>query len=113
MPVVIDSVERAPLECLLDTGSLDNRVAGWFARRYGIDLTGAAEEVIGIGGFTTVARTVTTRLSIGGFSWDAPVSFCDPWPLDFQLLGQEGFFRWFEVTIRAADLTIDLEPERF
>jgi hypothetical protein len=30
------------------------------------------------------------------------VWFCDPWPLAFHLLDQEGFFRWFDVRRRAA-----------
>lgn len=111
MPVVIEGFAKSPQACLLDTGSLHNRFAGWFARRHGIDLDGAAEDVIRLGGFTSVARTTPVRLAIGDFEWEAPVSFCDPWPLDFHLLGQEGFFRWFRVEIRAAQLTIDVEPE--
>ncbi|HYP22330.1 MAG TPA: hypothetical protein VEV43_02045 [Actinomycetota bacterium] len=111
MPVVVEGHERVPHFSIVDSGSLHNRFDRWIARMWGIDLTGATDEIIGLGGFSTVARTVTTRLSIGGFAWEAPVSFCEPWPLDFQLRGQGGCFRWFEVTIRAADLSIDLEPE--
>jgi hypothetical protein len=36
--------------------------------------------------------------------------FCDPWPWGFQLLGQEGFFRYFRVCFDAADLSMTLEP---
>lgn len=111
VPVVVEGLVHAPQPGLVDTGSVHNRFAAWIARTAGIDLRDASEEVIGVGGFTSVARTVPVRLAVAGFEWEAPVSFCDPWPLDFQLLGQEGFFRWFEVTIRAAHLSIDLEPE--
>lgn len=111
VPVVVEGSVRSPYFCLADTGSLENRFGAWVARWHGIDLTGAPEDTIGIGGFRSVGRTVPVRLSIGDFSWEAPVSFCDPWPLDFQLLGQQGFFRWFDVRIRAAQFTIDLEPE--
>lgn len=109
--VVIEGFTRSPQGCLLDTGTIHNRVGAWFAHRHGIDLTGVAEEKIALGGFTSVVRTVPVRLAIGDFEWEAPVSFCDPWPLPFHLLGQEGFFRWFRVEIRAAQLTIDVEPE--
>ncbi len=37
------------------------------------------------------------------------VGFCEPWPRgSTQLLGQEGFFRWFEVLVRAADRELEL-----
>lgn len=111
VPVVVEGDAAAPYVGLLDTGAVQNRFGRWVAQACGIDLTGALDEILGVGGFTTVARTVPVRLAVGDFEWEAPVSFCDPWPLDFQLLGQEGFFRWFKVTIRAAEFTIDLEPE--
>jgi len=39
------------------------------------------------------------------------VAFCNPWPFGFQLLGQEGFFRFFAVTLRAASFEIEIEPD--
>lgn len=111
VPVVVEGFDHAPQQCLLDSGSLQNRFGIWLARLCGIDLSDAPEEVVALGGFTTVARTAPVQLSIGEFTWEAPVSFCDPWPMDFQLLGQEGFFRWFKVEIRAAQFTIGLEAE--
>lgn len=112
-PVVPITVEgmAPPQLCLLDSGSLRNRFASYLARAAGVDLTGAEEEVLGIGGIRTTARTVPVRLTLGDTTWEAPVSFCEPWPWAFQLLGQEGFFRWFEVALRASQYTIDVEPE--
>jgi hypothetical protein len=43
--------------------------------------------------------------------WDAPVSFCTPWPFGFQLLGLDGFFRHFRVTISAYREWIECRPE--
>ena len=111
VPIVIGADTLSPYYCLVDSGSLGNRFGSWIAELHGIDLTGAPEDVVAVGGFRTVSKTVPVQLSAAGLMWEAPVSFCDPWPLDFQLLGQEGFFRWFAVTIRAAQFTIDLEPE--
>jgi hypothetical protein len=51
------------------------------------------------------------QLTIGDVTWDAPVWFCDPWPLAFHLLGQEGFFRWFDVRVRAAHYTVDVRAD--
>jgi len=43
---------------------------------------------------------------------DAAVWFCDPWPAPFGLLGLEGSFRCFRVTICAAEGWLDVVPER-
>lgn len=110
--VHMEGLERTGLGCLLDTGSLHNRFGAWVARAAGIDLTGVAAESIGVGGRATTARTVPVRLRVGDHEWEAPVSFCDPWPWDFNLLGQEGFLRWFRVLIEAANRSMQVTPER-
>ncbi len=102
-------MSRAPQLCLLDTGALHNRFGHWLADAIGIDLTGSDEESIAIGGFVTSARVATVRLALSDeLGWEAPVWFCDPWPLGFHLLGQEGFFRWFDVRVRAGRSLIDV-----
>lgn len=111
VPVVVEGLPLAPQLCLLDTGSLQNRFGGWVAQAAGIDLDAATTQTLALGGFQTIARTVPVRLALGDASWDAPVSFCDPWPLSFNLLGQEGFFRWFRVAIRAARYTMEVVLE--
>lgn len=110
--VQVEGLPRTGLACLLDTGSLHNRFALWVADRAGIEVVDIPPESLGIGGRPTIARTVPVLLQFGDDAWEAPVSFCDPWPWDFQLLGQEGFFRWFRVAIEAANrsMEITLEP---
>jgi len=95
----------------VDTGALHNRFGLWVAKAAGIELSGTTVERIAIGGFRTEARSALVRLQVGDDSWEAPVSFCDPWPVAFNVLGQEGFFRWFQVSIRASRYTVDLIPE--
>ena len=53
---------------------------------------------------------MTCELRLGDVTWEAPVAFCDPWPFDFQVLGQLGFLRWFRVVIDAADETFEVIP---
>lgn len=55
---------------------------------------------------------MTCQVQLGDFIWEAPVSFCDPWPFDFQLLGHPGFLRWFRVVIDAADETLEVIPNQ-
>lgn len=93
---------------LCDTGALHNRFARWVADEIGLDLDGVEPEPIGVGGQHLLARSAVVSLRVGDTTWEAPVGFCEPWPWAYQLLGQEGFFRWFEVTVRAADRELDI-----
>ncbi len=111
VPVVVEGMSRAPQLCLLDTGALQNRFASWVAEAAGIDLEGAEEERIAVGGFVALARSASVQLTLSDVTWEAPVWFCEPWPLAFHLLGQEGFFRWFEVRLRAAIYQVDIIAE--
>jgi hypothetical protein len=111
VPVTVEGISRAPQLCLLDTGALHNRFAAWIAAAAGVDLTATGEERFAVGGFVTVAREASVQLTLGEVTWQAPVWFCDPWPLSFHLLGQEGFFRWFKVGLRAALYEIEITPE--
>jgi Aspartyl protease len=111
VPVTVEGITRAPQLCLLDTGALHNRFAAWVAEAAGLDLSGADEERFALGGFEAMGRRAMVQLALGDVTWEAPVWFCDPWPLAFQLLGQEGFFAWFDVRVRAARYQIDVVPE--
>jgi hypothetical protein len=111
VPVQVEDLEEAPQLCLVDTGSTANRFGAWLAEATGIDLEGAPKATVSIGGVTTIARHARADLTIAGRRYDAPVSFCDPWPFAFNLLGQEGFLRFFRVTLCAADGWLDVEPE--
>jgi hypothetical protein len=111
VPVTVEGIARAPQLCLLDTGALRNRFAAWVAGAAGVDLTAADEEHFAVGGFVTAARRASVQLTLGEVTWESPVWFCDPWPLAFHLLGQEGFFRWFDVRVRAAIYEIEIKPE--
>lgn len=111
VPVQVEDLEEAPQLCLVDTGSIANRFGVWLAAATGVDLDGAPETKLHVGGVTTTARLVRADLTIAGVRYDAPVSFCDPWPFAFNLLGQEGFLRFFRVTLCAAESWLEVEPE--
>ncbi len=48
---------------------------------------------------------------VGSLTIDAGVVFCDPWPLSFQILGQEDFPRHARITISANESWFDLSKE--
>ncbi len=111
VPVQVEDLEEAPQLCLVDTGSIANRFGMWLAEATGIDLEGAAQTTLHVGGLTTTAWHARADLTIAGVRYDAPVSFCDPWPFAFNLLGQEGFLRFFRVTLCAAERWLEVQPE--
>lgn len=111
VPVTVEGIARAPQLCLLDAGALHNRFASWVADAAGIDLGSADQDRFAMGGFTAIGRRAPVQLTLGDVTWEAPVWFCDPWPLAFHLLGQEGFFRWFDVRLRAAVFEVEILPE--
>ena len=107
----VEDLEGVPQRCLVDTGTATNRFGAWIAEAVGIDLEGAPEERIVVGGVTATAHHARAQLTIAGVRYDAPVTFCDPWPFAFNLLGQEGFLRYFRVTVCARELWLDVESE--
>jgi len=111
VPVTVEGLPRAPQLCLLDTGALHNRFGVWLAEAAGIDLSAGEESQLAIGGIVARAREAQVQLTVGGVTWETAVWFCDPWPFAFHLLGQEGFFRWFDVRIRAAHLELEVTTE--
>jgi hypothetical protein len=111
IPVQIEDLEEAPQLCLVDSGATTNRFGAWLAEATGIDLRDAPSSKVDVGGLTTTARLARAQLTIAGARYDAPMTFCDPWPFAFNLLGQEGVLRFFRVTICAAEDWLEVEPE--
>lgn len=111
VPVQVEDLEDAPQLCLVDTGATTNRFGLWLATATGIELAGAPESNVVVGGVRTRARHARAQLTVAGVRYDAPVTFCDPWPFAFNLLGQEGFLRFFRLEVCAAEgwLSVDRE----
>lgn len=112
VPITVEGLEDAPQLCLVDTGALRNRFGRWLAEAAGVPLAEALEEEFAVGGVITKGWMARVELSLGGSRFDAPVWFCDPWPFSFNLLGQEGFLRYFRVTISTAESWLECKPER-
>lgn len=118
-PVVdvwLEGLDLTGLSCLLDTGALRTRFSAELAEIAGIDLSDAPTERFAVGGQVVDGATVRVTLRMKAADeehhWDAPVSFCSPWPFGFQLLGLDGFFRHFRVTISGYAEWVDCRPER-
>ncbi len=81
----------------------------------GIDLSGAPEARLAVGGNIVSARMAEVHLLVedesANHAWIAPVWFCDPWIPSFGLLGMTGFFDQFKVTIASYEEWFELTPE--
>jgi hypothetical protein len=107
----MEGLPGIPITCLVDSGTLYNRFDAKYAEYAGLDLTNAEETSrFSVGGSTYEGRFADVELTLGDMTWNAPVCFIPGWDPDFQLLGQEGFFRWFEVCFFAADEYLSLRP---
>jgi hypothetical protein len=111
----LEGLEATGLACLLDSGAMATRFSAELAEIAGIDLSRAPAETISVAGHRLTARSTRVTLSLrdatARHEWDAAVRFCDPWPFGFQLLGLEGFFRHFRVTIAGYAEWVECEPE--
>jgi hypothetical protein len=112
--VVVEGLDMAPQACLLDSGATAIRLGAHVAELCGIDLDGAPEVDIAVGGAVVTGRMAEVALRIAddedSYEWTAPVWFCEPWHPAFGLLGLTGFFDRFEVAIAAYQERIELTP---
>jgi hypothetical protein len=112
--VIVEGLDIAPQACLLDSGAAAVRFGMHVAEICGVDLSGAPEKGLAVGGAFVDARMAEVSLRVAderdAHEWLAPVWFCEPWAPAFGLLGLTGFFDHFEVTIAAYEERIDLDP---
>ena len=114
LDVVVEGLDVAPQACLIDSGGTAVRFGMHVADICGVDLSGAPEAKLAVGGAFVDARMADVSLRVAdegdAHEWLAPVWFCEPWAPAFGLLGLTGFFDHFEVTIAAYEERIDLDP---
>jgi hypothetical protein len=112
--IVVEGLDLAPQACLLDSGATAVRFGLHVAELCGIDLSGAPEKRLAVGGALIDGRMADVDLRVAdaehSYEWRAPVWFCEPWTPAFGLLGLTGFFDHFEVTIASYEERIDLKP---
>ena len=112
--VVVEGLDIAPQACLLDSGATAVRFGAHVAELCGIDLSGAPETQLAVGGNIVKALMAEVHLLVEdestSYGWTAPVWFCEPWIPSFGLLGLTGFFDQFEVTIASYEEWVELKP---
>lgn len=108
--VFLEGLDEIGISCLIDSGAIHNRFDERLADLANIDLTHAEETTFIIAGKKYEGRSANVQLTLGDHSWNSPVCFAKNWDKDFQILGQEGFFRHFDICFHAADYQISIEP---
>lgn len=110
LDVAVEDVDDVVVPCLVDSGAANTLLPRWLAEMAGLSLEGGEIRRLGVAGGETRATIIACRLTAAGHTWEAPVGFAHPWPYGWGLLGHEGFFRFFTVTLRAVDLEFEVEP---
>lgn len=109
------------LLALVDSGSERTFAAGALARAMNLDLNGVPEVIIGLGGDNRAVRFVNVTLQLfrdvltddetALVEWQADVGFLRTWePSWAVLLGRDGFFDRFTVTMHGGVPAMVLEP---
>jgi hypothetical protein len=113
LDVIFGAEGAIPYTCLIDSGAGGVRASAPFARAIGVSLPPEpdAPDVI-VGGARSQVYRAQQELTIivdgTRHLWTAEVSFCDPWPHPFGLLGHSGFLDRFDVTLRGRSLEFDV-----
>lgn len=95
---------------LVDSGAINTLMPRWIARIAGIELVDIEPIQVSIGQGLR-AQFATVPLRAAGLSWEAEVGFSDHPMLErWGVLGHQSFFRFFTVTIQAAELRFDVTP---
>lgn len=108
--VSVDGLRELELPCMLDSGSRNTLMPAWVAREAQVPVDGAPSIDLAIGGHVLQARFAVVRMFMKRHTWETEVGFCERWPWDHMLLGLNGFFRWFDVTISVASQRTTMVP---
>ena len=100
------------VSALVDSGAVHGLFHPDVAVESRIDLGGAEQRPIAYGpaGASAAATFITVPLELDGFTWEAEIGFTPVMSLDWGLLGQSAFFRWFTVTFRTYDDEFEVQP---
>ena len=102
------------LECyaLVDSGSDQNVIDAPIAHATGISLTSGAPVIVsGLGDSETNGTEVDVEFRLGRQTWTAPVVFVSTGNQEV-ILGQLGFFAFFDITFWYQQRTIDIRKVR-
>jgi hypothetical protein len=115
LDVHLDADRLVPHTCLVDSGALGVRLSAELAHVAGIELPARPSGPdLRIAGVRHQVRSAAVPLSctVDGrvLRWQAQVTFCDPWPHPFGILGLHGFLDRFDVDLRGAQGAFDVRP---
>lgn len=107
--ILVTLIGKKPIDvyCLIDSGSPYNLFSVDYAKAADIDLSRARQvEVRGIRG-KQGGRLKRVAMNFLGKTWESDVVFCER-SEDHDLLGNQGFFQYFDVHFRYSEGKFDI-----
>lgn len=102
VPVSFPALPGLRVLALLDTGAMGNRFDAELAEEMGLDPSAGSVRRLVLGGSQHMAHVLDVELTVGRWTWTAPVAFAQGWAHRHGVLGLEGFFDRFAVRIEAS-----------
>lgn len=101
IPLTVHGLKESfGIRAIIDLGAEHNALKIEYADRLGLDLGRAQPyDIIGFGKQAAVGYRDIVEWQLGNYRWAAPVVFVDS-PNQFNILGQAGFFAFFNVDFR-------------
>lgn len=110
VPITLAGITE-PVVALVDTGAVRNRFDIDLAYEIGLDPSLGSTERFDIGGRRHFGYNFdAVDLELAGWPFQAPVCFVEDWNFSHQILGLQGFLRFFDCDVRASQDELRLEP---
>jgi hypothetical protein len=115
-PVVqlrLAAASGARIPVLVDSGAASVRLPGVWAAAIGLDASMGRSTWVTIGGSQRLGNELEVELTLGRWTWTAPVTFLQRWEFGHGVVGLRGFFDQFKIQFDAARDLMTILPARY
>jgi hypothetical protein len=102
VPVRFPGLAGVEVPALVDSGAIANRFDAQYGEQLGLDLSTGRVEAFDVAAARYMSHVLPVQLTVGRWTWEAPVAFVENWNHGHGILGLRGFFDQFVVRFDAA-----------
>lgn len=103
VPVRFPDLAGVEVPALIDSGAVANRFHAQYGEQLGLDLSTGRVDPFDVAGGHYVSHVLPVRITVGRWTWEAPIAFVEDWNHGHGILGLRGFFDQFVVRFDAAN----------